>query len=166
MNKRWLAILFLISTLFLSSCSSYYKSVSMDKMDAGRKEVPRKFAEAYLEKCAKKDYTPFEGFNISKKFERVITADSLRKSCAWIEKKYGTVRVKELVSVHTYSRPADFMDIFNFKLETEKSKEPRFLHIGVYRDKNFIDVPFYFDGNENYLAARQKKYRQYKKKNK
>lgn len=166
MNKKLFAIQIVISSMLLSSCSSYYKSVSIDKMDAERKEVPRKFAEVYLEKCADKDYTPFQGFNLSKKIERVITLDSLRKSCSWIEKKYGKVQVKELVSVHTYSRPADFMDVFNFKVATEKSKVPIFLHVGVYRDKNFIDIPFYFDGNENYLAARQKQYRMYKKKNK
>lgn len=152
--------LLLIPFLF-GSCNSRYSAVSLSKMSKERKAIAQDFVEAYLKKCENKDYSEFEGFNISKKFQAKLSPDSLKKSCNYINYKNGRVKVEKLVSAHTPNYPKNFVDVLNFKVTTEKSSEPMYLHLGMYRDQNYIDMPFYFSADENYYETIRKKY--YKK---
>ena len=151
----------LIIPFVLGSCSSRYTTVSLSKIDKERKEIAQNFVETFLEKCQNKDYSEFEGFNIAKKFQAKLAPDSLKKTCNYINYKNGKVEIAKLVSVHSGTFPKNFLDIFNFKLKTEKSKEPVYLHLGMYRDQNYIEMPFYFSADENYYETIRKKY--YKK---
>lgn len=153
--------LHLLIPVLLGSCSSRYTTVSLNKIDKERKDIAQKFVETYFAKCENKDYSEFEGFNISKKFQAKLASDSLKKSCNYINYKNGKVKLEKLVSVHSGTFPKDFLDIFNFKLKTEKSAEPVYLHLGMYRDQNYIEIPFYFSADENYFETIRKKY--YKK---
>ena len=158
MNK----IYFLFAIPFLlASCNSRYSVVPLSKMSAERKQVATTFVETYLKKCENKDYSDFQGFNISKKFQAKLSGDSLKKSCDYINYKNGKVTLEKLVSAHTPNSPKDFLDVLNFKVKTEKSSEPVYLHLGMYRDQNYIDMPFYFSADESYYETIRKKY--YKK---
>ena len=150
-----LYLFFLIVSL--SSCSSRFVTVPLHKIDADRKKVATDFVSKYLQKCVDKDYSNFENFNISARFKSKIVPDSLKKSCEIIERKYGKVKVEKLFSVHSRQRPKDFVDVFNFKISTEKNPKIQFLHLGMYRDQNYLELPFYFNNEENYLNYRKKK---------
>ncbi len=145
----------------LASCNSRYSVVPVSKMTAERKQIATNFVETYLKKCENKDYSEFQGFNISKKFEARLSSDSLKKSCNYINYKNGKVTLEKLVSAHTANSPKDFLDVFNFKVKTEKSAEPMYLHLGMYRDQNYIEMPFYLSEDESYHETIRKKY--YKK---
>lgn len=148
----------------LSSCNTFYENVSLKRISDERKSVARNFAETFFSKCHQKDYTPITGFNISKRFEPKLVADSLMRSCQWIEKKLGTdVQVDQLTSVRSPRRPADFVDVFTFALKREKDPKPIYLHLGMYRDQNFVELPFYFSSQENYFVIMHNKYRKKKK---
>ncbi len=154
--------LFLFSfTIFsLLSCSNRrYATVSLNKINAERKETAQRFVKTFLEKCQQEDYSSFQDFSISKSFERKIIGDSLAVICGEIAKRNGKVKVLSLSSVHSPLRPKDYIDVFNFKLETEKATAPVYLHLGLLRDKNFIDLPFYFSKDENYYETLRKRYR-------
>lgn len=77
----------LVSIIFLNSCSSYYSSVSLEKISSQKKLTAEKFAQTLFKKCREKDYSEFKGFNISKQFEMFLVKDSLKKQCEKIEKK-------------------------------------------------------------------------------
>lgn len=147
--------------ILLGNCSSRYTTVSLNKIDKERKEIVQNFAETYLKKCENKDYSEFVGFNISTKLQAKLVSDSLKRSCSYINYKNGKVKIEKLVSAHSPNYPKNFVDVFNFKLKTEKSAEPVYLHVGMYRDQNFIEMPFYFSADENYYETIRKKY--YKK---
>lgn len=160
-------IVFFCGIAFLSaSCSSRYSKVSLNKMDKERKEIAQNFAETYLKKCAQKEYSDFKDFNISAKFKSRILSDSLKKSCDRITRNYGTVKIEKLVSAHSTNYPKNFIDVFNFKIINDKNPKIQYLHLGMYRDQNFIEVPFYFTKEENYFDYSNKKYLEYKKKEK
>lgn len=150
-------IYLLVTAAFLCSCtSSRYVTVPLGK-GAERQKIAADFVETYLNKCSNKDYSAFEGFNISAKFNSRLQPDSLKRSCERIAYSYGKVKVEKLVSVHSRKSPRDFIDVFNFKITTEKKPEVRYLHLGMYRDQNYLEVPFYFNKDENYLDYRKKK---------
>ena len=48
---------------------------------------------------------------------------------------------------------------FNFKIPTDKNPKIQFLHLGMYRDQNYLELPFYFNNEENYLNYRKKKFK-------
>lgn len=150
-------ILFLLSIL-LGSCNSYYKSVSLNKVSPERKNIALNFVTTYLRKCDNKDYSELKGFNISKRFEAKLNADSLEKSCENIAFRNGKITVDRLVSVHTITYIKDYADVFNIKVKLEKSNTPFYLHLGMYRDQNYIDFPFYFSAEENYYNTIKKNY--------
>lgn len=158
MNKIYFL---LIIPFFLASCNSRYNAVSLTKVSNERKQIAQDFVTSYFKKCEDKDYSAFEGFNIAKKFEAKLSPDSLKKSCNYFYSKNGKITIEKLVSVHTPKYPKDFMDVLNFKLKTEKSAEPLYLHLGMYRDQNYLEMPFYTSADENYYETIRKKY--YKK---
>lgn len=69
--------------------------------------------------------------------------------------------VEKLVSAHTAKSPKDFLDVLNFKIKTEKSVKPMYLHLGMYRDQNYVEMPFYIFPDESYYETIRKKH--YKK---
>ena len=152
----------LLIPFLLGSCNtrynSRYEAVPLSKMSAERKAVALSFVETYLKKCDNKEYSEFEGFNISKKFQAKLAADSLKKSCNYLNYKNGKIKVEKLVSGHTTKSPKDFLDVLNFKITTEKSATPMYLHLGMYRDQNFIEMPFYVSADESYYETIRKKY--------
>ncbi|QOW09069.1 hypothetical protein Q73A0000_01250 [Kaistella flava (ex Peng et al. 2021)] len=155
-------IYFLLMIPFLmGSCNSRYSVVPLNKFNKERKQIAQDFVETYLKKCENKDYSEFEGFNIAKKFQAKLSPDSLKRSCNYIYYKNGKVTVEKLVSAHTTKSPKDFMDVLNFKIKTEKSAAPMYLHLGMYRDQNYIEMPFYISADESYYETIRKKY--YKK---
>ena len=154
----------LVSIIFLNSCSTYYSSVSLEKISSQKKLTAEKFAQTLFKKCREKDYSEFKGFNISKQFEMFLVKDSLKKQCEKIEKKYGNITVLKLTSAHTAKHPQDIMDVLNFNITTEKISKPLFLHIGMHRDQDFVDRPFVINDFENYFGYKLKQYRKSKKK--
>ena len=151
----------LIIPILLGSCNSRYIAVSLSKFNIERKQIGQNFVKTYLEKCENKDYSEFEGFNISKKFQTKLSPDSLKKSCNYLSYKNGKITVGKLVSAHTANSPKDFLDVLNFEIKTEKSAKPMYLHLGMYRDQNYIEMPFYISADESYYETIRKKY--YKK---
>lgn len=149
----------ILALFFLYSCNTRYSTIPLGKVSDERKQIVTKFAETFLNKCREKDYSEFEDFNISMKLKSKIQPDSLKKSCERITANYGTVKIEKLVSVHSTNYPKDFIDVFNFKISTEKKPQIQYLHVGMYRDKNYLEVPFYFNKEENYLGYRKKKVR-------
>lgn len=147
----------MIIPILFSSCSSRYTTVPLNKINQERKAVAENFVKTFFTKCENKDYSEFEGFNISKKFQAKLVSDSIKKSCNYLQYKNGKIEFEKLVSVHSGTFPKDFLDIFNFKLKTEKSAEPVYLHLGMYRDQNYVEIPFYFSGDENYFETIRKK---------
>lgn len=104
-------ILFL-SSISLVSCSTWYNQISLNKIDKARKQIAHRFVEAYLQKCADKDYSEFTGFNISKSFSAKLVSDSLAELCNGIQRKEGNLKIEKLVSVHSPQSPKDFIDVF------------------------------------------------------
>jgi phosphoribosylformylglycinamidine (FGAM) synthase PurS component len=158
MKKNYLLLMI---TLLLASCNSRNSVVSLNSINEERKQIAQKFAETFLKKCSDKEYSEITGFNISKRFQLRLSSDSLKKTCERIDRMYGKVTVEKLVSAHSPNSPKDFIDVFNFKIKQEKSQTPYYLHLGIYRDQNYIEVPFYFSKDENYYETIRKKY--YKK---
>lgn len=153
----------LVVVFSLTSCSTYYDTIPLSRVSEERKNVAQNFAQTIFTKCQNKDYSEIEGFNISKRFQKYIVTDSLKRNCDWIEKKFGAnIGIDHLASVRTAKRPSDFLDVFSFELKSDKATKPVYLHLGLYRDKNFVELPYYFSSNENYFLAMRKKY--YKKK--
>lgn len=145
----------------MGSCNSRYSAVPLNKFSKERKQIAEDFVETYFKKCENKEYSEFDGFNIAKKLEAKLSPDSLKKSCNYFYYKNGKVTVEKLVSAHTANSPKDFLDVFNFKIKTEKSAQPIYLHLGMYRDQNYIEMPFYISVDESYYETIRKKY--YKK---
>ncbi|WP_027376447.1 hypothetical protein [Kaistella palustris] len=154
-------IAFFALPMLLASCNSRYATVPLNKIPAERKHVAQNFAETLLSKCEKQDYSEFRNFNISKSFQRELVEDSLEAMCKRIVRRNGKITLEKLVSAHTPTSPRDFIDVYNFKLKAEKSATPVYLHLGMYRDQNFIEKPLYFSRDENYYETIRKKY--YKK---
>ncbi len=150
-------IYLILIPVFLYNCSTRYSTIPLEKVSDERKQIATKFVETFLKKCSDKDYSNFEDFNIAMRFKSQIQPDSLKKSCERIARNYGIVRIEKLASVHSTNYPKDFIDVFNFKISTEKKPQIQYLHLGMYRDKNYLEVPFYFNKEENYLAYRKKK---------
>lgn len=155
-------ILFLTS-LSLVSCSTWYTQISLKKIDKERKQIAQRFVETYLQKCADKDYSEFTGFNISKSFSAKLVSDSLKDLCNGIQRKEGNLKIEKLVSVHSPKSPKDFIDVFNFQLKINDAFIPYFLHLGVYRDQNYITIPFSFTQDENYFTSLKKMKKKWKK---
>ncbi len=150
--------LFILIVFFLASCNSRYIVVPSNKVTSERKLIAQNFIETYLKKCDNKDYSALGGFNISKKFEAKLVSDSLEKNCERIVRTNGKITIEKFVSAHTFNSPKDFLDVFNFKIKTEKGSGRLFLHLGMYRDQNFIEVPFYISEDESYYETIRKKY--------
>lgn len=152
----------LLIPFLLGSCDARYKSrytsVPLSKMSAERKAVALDFVETYIKKCDSEEYSEFKGFNISKKFQSKLAADSLKRSCNYLNYKNGKIKVEKLVSAHTTKSPKDFLDVLNFRITTEKSATPLYLHLGMYRDQNFIEMPFYVSVDESHYESVRKKY--------
>lgn len=140
------------------NCNSRNSAVSLSKMSQERKQIAQNFAETFLKKCSDKDYSEITGFNISKRFQLRLSSDSLKKTCERIDRMNGKVTIEELVSAHSPNSPKDFIDVFNFKIKQEKSPTQYYLHLGMYRDQNYLEVPFYFSKDENYYETIRKKY--------
>ena len=155
----------LLIPFLLGSCDTRYKSrytsVPLSKMTAERKAVALDFVEKYLSKCDNKDYSELKGFNVSKKFQSKLLPDSLKRNCDYLYYKNGKIKVEKLVSGHTTKSPKDFLDVLNFTIKTEKSTEPMYLHLGMYRDQNYVEMPFSISADESYYETIRKKY--YKK---
>lgn len=147
--------------LFLASCNSRNSAIPLSKIDTERKQIAQNFAETFLKKCAEEDYSAFQNFKISRGFERQLISDSLQKYCQAIVRRNGKVTFEGLVSVDTRNSTKDFLDVFNFKLKTEKSAAPVYLHLGMYRDQNYVEKPLNFSADEHYYETIRKKY--YKK---
>ena len=146
----------IFTSLSLVSCSTWYSELSLNKIDKGRKEIAQRFAETYLKKCADKEYSEFTGFNISKSFAAKLVPDSLKELCNGIQRKEGNLKIEKLVSVHSPKSPKDFIDVFNFQLKINDAYVPYYLHLGLYRDQNYITVPFVFTQDENYFTSLKK----------
>lgn len=145
----------------LGSCNSRYSAVPSGKITSERKKIAQDFIETYLKKCENRAYSELEGFNISNRFQKKLSPDSIKKTCAALYHRNGKITVEKFVSAHTINSPRDFMDVFNFKIKTEKSTKPVYFHLGMYRDQNYIEFPFYISADENYYETIRKKY--YKK---
>lgn len=146
----------IFTSLSLVSCSTWYNELSLNKIDKDRKEIAQRFAETYLKKCADKEYSEFTGFNISKSFAAKLVSDSLKELCNGIQRKEGNLKIEKLVSVHSPKSPKDFIDVFNFQLKINDAYVPYYLHLGMYRDQNYITIPFVFTQDENYFTSLKK----------
>ena len=132
----------------LGSCNSLYSAVPLCKFNKEKKQIAQDFVETYFKKCENKEFSEFEGFNRSKKFQAKLSLDSLKKSCNDLYYKKGKITVEKLVSAHTANSPKDFLDVLNFKIKTEKSAQVMHLHLGIYRDQNYIEMPLYIPTDE------------------
>ena len=56
--KKFSILLVLI--IFLNSCSTYYSSVSLEKISSQKKLTAEKFAQTLFKKCREKDYSEFK----------------------------------------------------------------------------------------------------------
>ncbi|MBF8456683.1 hypothetical protein IV494_05755 [Kaistella sp. G5-32] len=153
--------LLLLLSLFLVNCNSRNSAVSLSSIGLERKQIAQNFAETFLKKCSNKDYSEIAGFNISKRFQLKLSSDSIKKTCERIDRINGKGTVEKLVSVHTPNSPKNFLDVFNFKIKQEKIQRQYYLHLGMYRDQNYVELPFYISTDENYYETVRKKY--YKK---
>lgn len=152
----------LIIPVLLGSCNSRYSSVPRNKITDERKQIAHQFLETLFRKCDEKDYSKPVGFNLSKRLEnKFLSQDSLRSSCEKWAEFNGKITIDQFVSAHSVNAPKDFLDVYNFKIKTEKHPGIRYIHLGIYRDKNYLEVPVYTSSDENYFETMRKKY--YKK---
>lgn len=154
--------LILIIPILLAGCNSRYSTVPRNKITEERKEVARQFLETLFRKCDEKNYTKLEGFNISKRLENsLLPEDSLKRSCERWDKFNGKITIDQFVSAHSANSPKDFLDVYNFKIISDRYPGFRYIHLGIYRDQNYLELPIYFSADENYFETMKKKY--YKK---
>jgi hypothetical protein len=157
--KKLLYLLIVFS--FFTSCNSRYSLVSSNKITEERKLIARNFLESYYKKCEENDYSEFKNIKVSKRFERYLISDSIKSNCGRLERKEGKVTLGKFVSAHTANSPKDFMDVYNFTITSEKNPAGKYIHLGMYRDQNYLEIPFYISADENYYESMRKKY--YKK---
>ncbi len=158
MKNIYLVLLISISAI---SCNSRYLTIPVSKISDERKQIAQNFVETYFQKCEKQDYSEFKNFNISKRFLAKTAPDTIKKNCNYLYRKYGKITVHRLVSANTAKSPKDFLDVFNFKITVEKTAEPVYLHLGMYRDQNYLEMPFSISADESYYETIRKRY--YKK---
>lgn len=142
--------------LILMSCTSEISVIPLSKVNAEKKETARRFTETVFQKCNTKEYSPITGFNISKGFEVHTLGDSLQVMCENIARRHGKVQLGQLVSVQTSNLAKNFMDVYNFQVISEKDAAAKFIHVGMYREGNYIERPFYFNNRAEYYYKKKK----------
>ena len=92
-----------------------------------------------MEKCEKKDYTPFQDFNITGRVQYYLN-QNFEKSCQQINENLGKIEIKNLEAAYLqkYTKDLDPIDLMVFTMTSEKVQKPLFVNVWIYHDKNFI----------------------------
>lgn len=136
--KKYLLLFCSLSIIGVAG-QKYYAKISNTKVNSERKEVALNFAKAYLEKCEKKDYTPFQDFNITGRVQYSLN-QNFEKSCQQINENLGKIEIKNLEAAYLqkYTKDLDPIDLMVFTMTSEKVQKPLFVNVWIYHDKNFI----------------------------
>lgn len=133
-------LLWLMSLMFLWNCTpKYYLTLPKKYETKERIDKAKNFAEYFLDKCNKKDYSEINGFVMdvnTKKFK--YSPEIIEKECEKINDKFGNVLVRDFYASKTRLRPTDFYDYFIFKTKLEKTDSIKYVRIEMYRDKDVI----------------------------
>lgn len=136
--KKILTISFTIISLSAFS-QKYYKQISVKNINQERLKVAKNFAQDYLDKCRKNDFSKFENYIIDSRSKPKLN-DSIKENCNRIIEKYGNFEILDLNSsyYHKYSKNSDPLELFIFNFKTEKNSEVKYANVWIYEDKNVI----------------------------
>ncbi len=137
MKKFTLFMLVILPLLF--SAQKNYKKIPESQISQERKNIALQFVNSYTGKCKSHNYTPFEGFNITGRLKHFL-ATNYEKNCGFLNSKYGNVSVEDFQAAYLnrYSLTRDPVEMFIFRITTEKNPEIRFANVWIYRDQNFV----------------------------
>ncbi len=123
---------------------NYYKQISEKKINQERLKVAKNFAQDYIDKCKKNDFSKFENYIIDSRSKSKLN-DSIKENCSRIIEKYGNFEILDLNSsyYHKYSKNNDPLELFIFNFKTEKNPEVKYASVWVYEDKNVIGGLFF-----------------------
>ena len=137
MKKCTFLLLSILPLLF--SAQKNYKKISGSQISEARRNIALQFIASYTGKCENHDYTPFEGFNITGRLKHFLSVN-YEKNCGFLNSKYGKVTIEgfDTAYLNRYSMTRDPVELFVFRITTEKNPEIRFANVWIYRDQNFV----------------------------
>ena len=129
--------------IFISSfvnAQSYYKKISEKDINTERQTIAKNFIQDFLKKCEEKNFSKFESYNISKRFEMFLTKN-LESICKKNDEDLGKIELLNFDSAHLnkYSVNNDPYELFIFNAKTEKNPNTKFLIYSIYQDKNYLN---------------------------